>query len=664
MRVKDLTAATEWVPSRRPPSCPKISVLMPTFRRGADGLFRRAVESILAQTLPDLELIIVDDGSTDGTRSIIDDLMRADTRISCLVHPSNVGLPAVSEFEALVRARGNYLGFGFDDFVFEPEAIQLLIKHIEFEGAQVGHGHIILKNSAGERPCIGRCDDRHGHIRYRNFIGNASVVMDRSIVYEVGFYDPHIAMSRLCDWDLWLRIRQAYRIVEVPVAVGFELGESRPDSLVHSYPLDFQVMHEFASIPRNHVLVPGTYLDRDVWQVPWKASIPLEKSIHRLQSFFSTRSWAAQLSRPSSSEPVSPGASARADPPGSGRPLVTRPFARHRVSAIYSRPAPFLTLYLPEHGEGSLEASSLLEPDGDQGFERIVLCQADAAIFPLSSLMKGRPGALDLCARIGVPHFCLIDWDPFIGSEVDQATPERLAGCETDLASFEAILAPSFRSASSFASSGLHRAVHHVRPIFDHDLMSKLQGIRARARPFINDGIKIGLLPGIEMSSDRMPRLLPSGRPVDARRLDSLVGAGDGIEAVQELIPFEDRLERWSAWRPHAVLCSSTSVLNSDFDAALLTALYLGAVPIILSEPQQATMSSSRFCLSVRSDEDEATWAGLIDLAADAGFRAVCLDELRRYLTNLRRPSVGDVVLARLGEPMSEATLHIRGAAV
>ena len=96
---------------------------MPTFRRGNDGSFLKAANSILAQSLRDIELIVVDDGSRDGTARQIEDLMTADGRVSCLRHPENIGLPAISEYEAFVRARGEYIAFGFDDFVFGPSAL-------------------------------------------------------------------------------------------------------------------------------------------------------------------------------------------------------------------------------------------------------------------------------------------------------------------------------------------------------------------------------------------------------------------------------------------------------------------------------------------------------------------------------------------------------------
>ena len=99
MKVRDLIRDTVWHPGSGydAATTPRVSVLLPTFCRGQSGLFSRAVEGVLKQTLTDLELIIVDDASTDGTAGLIREFMARDGRVSCLTHPTNIGLPAISE---------------------------------------------------------------------------------------------------------------------------------------------------------------------------------------------------------------------------------------------------------------------------------------------------------------------------------------------------------------------------------------------------------------------------------------------------------------------------------------------------------------------------------------------------------------------------------------
>ena len=145
MKVKDIIADTEWYPSRRyGVDRPRVSVLLPTFCRGQSGLFLRSARSVLEQSLAELELIIVDDASTDGTAGQIAELMARDERVSLLRHPRNVGLPAVSEYEAFRKARAEYLAFAFDDDEFCPGALAELLAAATAGGRAMVHGYVKL----------------------------------------------------------------------------------------------------------------------------------------------------------------------------------------------------------------------------------------------------------------------------------------------------------------------------------------------------------------------------------------------------------------------------------------------------------------------------------------------------------------------------------------
>ena len=87
------------------------------------------------QQFTDFEVIIIDDGSTDGTKNLILQFMQQDDRINCLTHPYNIGLPAISEYEAFMKATGEYIMFAFDDFIYEAHAFAALYQAIsETEG--------------------------------------------------------------------------------------------------------------------------------------------------------------------------------------------------------------------------------------------------------------------------------------------------------------------------------------------------------------------------------------------------------------------------------------------------------------------------------------------------------------------------------------------------
>ncbi|WP_255988780.1 glycosyltransferase [Chitinolyticbacter albus] len=244
MKIRDLIADTIWTPGldydvERPVD---ISVLLPTFRRAQSGLFQKAVESVLNQSHENIELIIIDDASTDGTAAIIEKFMKADGRISCLRHAANIGLPAVSEYEGLIRARGKYIAFAFDDDFFYPDALQELFQSAEASPGCLVYGYVEMHVQEPRSPLkykmrLGQDADQRS-IDGGNFIPNNAVLMPRHIIDHVGFYDPHILMTRQCDWDLWRRVAQYYKLKFVPVAVGEVSGPATNDSLGKTYLID------------------------------------------------------------------------------------------------------------------------------------------------------------------------------------------------------------------------------------------------------------------------------------------------------------------------------------------------------------------------------------------------------------------------------------------
>ncbi|EKS38283.1 glycosyltransferase family 2 protein [Afipia broomeae] len=270
MKVRDLVRDTEWIPGSDyvDGHKPAISVLLPTFRRGASGLFRKAVKSVLGQTLHDLELIIVDDASTDGTADQIAEFMREDGRVSCLRHPNNIGLPAVSEFEAFMKARADYIAFAFDDDTFYPDAFAQLLQHSLQNPDRVYFGCVTMfarhdYSSNVESIRLG-CPLADHNLQGRNLISNSAVLLPRSVIDAVGFYDPHIIMARLCDWDLWRRVSERYLLQYVDVSVGEVTGPATEDSLGKTYPLVMSATEEWMRAGARR-LTSQDYFDVDVF---------------------------------------------------------------------------------------------------------------------------------------------------------------------------------------------------------------------------------------------------------------------------------------------------------------------------------------------------------------------------------------------------------------
>jgi glycosyltransferase involved in cell wall biosynthesis len=300
VKVKDVIKDTVWRPGSLydTPQVPSVSVLLPTYRRARNGLFRRAVESILAQTLQSLELIIIDDASTDGTAQQIRDFMHLDGRVSCLTHPRNIGLPAISEYEGFQKARGGYLAFAFDDDLFYPDALSKLLEYARTNPGNLCYGHVVMriveKWSTLEQSANLGSDLSAHNIRSWNCISNNAVLMPRHMIEDVGLFDPHVVLSRICDWDLWRRVSEKYLMKYVGVPVGEVTGPATKDSLGKTYALDNWAAEEWMRTRRNRNLQPQHYGDCELFEAESGHSRNTQLTCLDLsQSHMQTRPWLA-----------------------------------------------------------------------------------------------------------------------------------------------------------------------------------------------------------------------------------------------------------------------------------------------------------------------------------------------------------------------------------
>lgn len=181
-----------------------ISVIMPVLN-GEDYL-AEAIESVLNQTYKDLELIIIDDGSSDKTPDII--ASYKDPRVRVIKHHKNKGV-STSRNEAIKAARGKYLGMHDADDISLPERFEkqvgYLEKHqdIDLLGSNL---QIIDKedNYISVISLLTSPDDLKLAEIFSNQFGQGSVMIRKAILDEVGLYDPSLTHAE--DTDLWRRV--------------------------------------------------------------------------------------------------------------------------------------------------------------------------------------------------------------------------------------------------------------------------------------------------------------------------------------------------------------------------------------------------------------------------------------------------------------------------
>lgn len=103
---------------------PRVSVVMPAYNCGP--YIRQAVDSVLAQTEPDLEVVVVDDGSTDQTPEILRSLARVDPRVRVVTQP-NSGKPAIARNRGIRESNGDVISFLDADDLWWPEKLRSVL---------------------------------------------------------------------------------------------------------------------------------------------------------------------------------------------------------------------------------------------------------------------------------------------------------------------------------------------------------------------------------------------------------------------------------------------------------------------------------------------------------------------------------------------------------
>lgn len=213
-------------------SRPTVSVILPTYDR--PEFLGRAVRSVLGQSYRDLELIVVDDGSPEDPRPVVESF--DDPRIRYARHERNAG-NAATRNTGIRMARGRYLAFLDDDDEWAPEKLARQVPVLESSApdeALVYCARRILRDGRVVRvDAPGKAGDIFDDILPYGLISCPSVLLKRTVLERVGLFDE--GLRRGVDSDLWRRIAREYRVlyvdrVLVDCHVGHEKRISRLDS--------------------------------------------------------------------------------------------------------------------------------------------------------------------------------------------------------------------------------------------------------------------------------------------------------------------------------------------------------------------------------------------------------------------------------------------------
>jgi glycosyltransferase involved in cell wall biosynthesis len=192
-----------------------------------------AIRSILDQTIQDFEIVVVDDGSSDGSRGVISSF--GDPRIRLLVNERNIG-GAASYNRAVQAAAGKYLvNLDADDWIV-PQKSEIQLGFLEQNRVEVLGTYATLVDANGDahpmsaefNTLINRPHDLNTIAAWvgENHLVRSSTIVEREAHLRVGLDDP--AMFRACDYELWTRfLRAGCRFAVIPEQLTYYRRHAR-----------------------------------------------------------------------------------------------------------------------------------------------------------------------------------------------------------------------------------------------------------------------------------------------------------------------------------------------------------------------------------------------------------------------------------------------------
>lgn len=197
---------------------PLVSVIIPTYNRAA--YIAEAIRSVQAQSHPNVEIIVADDGSTDNTAEVVARFGDAVTYVR-LPHR---GQPAATRNGGLRVARGEFIAFLDSDDLFFPDKLATQLAGFEAHPeARLVYSNAYFFRDDPSQPTVHALDglpSPSGHVfedlLRGNFLAPQAVLMRRACLEEVGVFDENPDFFAVEDYDLFLRVAAMFPVIYVP----------------------------------------------------------------------------------------------------------------------------------------------------------------------------------------------------------------------------------------------------------------------------------------------------------------------------------------------------------------------------------------------------------------------------------------------------------------
>lgn len=212
---------------------PEISVIIPTFNYA--HYIKEAIKSVISQTYTDFEIIVIDDGSTDDTKEVLQAYIR--TNVIKYIYQKNKGLAAARN-TGISSSTGRFITFLDSDDLFTKDKLQLLrTALVSHPDAGMAYGNHILwvRAKLYKKPKFSPGTAPSGWILpqlFRNALMSVPSVMVRRECFErIGLFNESLTTTE--DWEMWMRIAAEYKVVYVDKIIAYV--RVHPDSMSRDF---------------------------------------------------------------------------------------------------------------------------------------------------------------------------------------------------------------------------------------------------------------------------------------------------------------------------------------------------------------------------------------------------------------------------------------------
>jgi glycosyltransferase involved in cell wall biosynthesis len=195
-----------------------ISVIIPTYNGATRGFLPQAIESVLAQTYRNFELLLIDDGSTDGTGQLCEHYL-VDSRVK-YIYQKNAGVAAARNY-GIRESHGEYICFLDDDDLWISTKLEeqlSFVKNLSDKNLGLCYTGLEIITKYGVRTGAIQANSANGNVFTQMLIENvvnctSSVMIPRKVFEDVGLFREHLSYAE--DYDLWVRIAKTYFLYSI-----------------------------------------------------------------------------------------------------------------------------------------------------------------------------------------------------------------------------------------------------------------------------------------------------------------------------------------------------------------------------------------------------------------------------------------------------------------